>query len=230
MADTHIDQYETIAYGGFAVSQILALVVGLDPELDPMIKVAATRLASETDAMKAALEKAGAIEIVTYESKADVVAAGRTLLRRLVRYAESRPNGDAIANDILQGETLTTILRRRPVKLAAALNHASTAVEKYKASLPEHATWSADLLVVRDALSSLNEGVRRARIDRHQMTPEVASARASWLRRYTATKSIIEGVLRPLDRVSMMPEIFDDLAEQQRTKPVIVDEPTQPSP
>lgn len=230
MADTHIDQYETLAYGGFAVSQILALVIGLDPELDPMVQISATRLASETAAMEATLAKSGALDMVTYQAKSDVVASSRALLRRLVRYAESRPNGEAIVGDLLQGENLSTVLRRRPVKLAAALDHAISAVEKHKASLPEHAIWSADLHAARAALGSLNEGVRRARIDRHQMTPEIAAARASWLRRYAATKSIIEGVLRPLDRLSMMPEIFDDLAETQRTQSTIVDEPTLPSP
>jgi hypothetical protein len=117
MADPYIDQFETLAYGRFAVSQMLALLIGLDPELDPCVKIFANRLAADTDAMEAALAKSGALESVTYKSasgKTDVVAEARDVLRRVVRYAESRPDGAVLASRILQGESLTTVLRRRP--------------------------------------------------------------------------------------------------------------------
>jgi hypothetical protein len=38
MADSYIDKFETVLYGRFAASQILALLLGLDPELDPVGK------------------------------------------------------------------------------------------------------------------------------------------------------------------------------------------------
>jgi hypothetical protein len=232
MADPYIDQYETLAYGRFSAGQILALVVGLDPDLDPFVKIVAARLSAETDEMEKILGKADALDNVTYkpaEGAPDLVTQSRALLRRLVRYAESRPNGDSIASDILHGETLTTVLRRRPVKLAGALDHAASMITKHAASLPEHATWKADIAAAHDGLVALNEGVRAARTNRRQTTPEVDAARSAWLRRYSATKSIIEGILKPLGKLAMMPEIFDDLAETHRA-PGVSDEPAPEAP
>jgi len=231
MADPYIDQYETIAYGRFAVSQILSLLVGLDFELDPFIKTIAARLAADTDAMEAALAKAGALEGVTYKAppgKPDAVAEARDALRRVVRYAESRRDGAALAARILLGQSLTTVLRRRPVKLAAALGLAIDAIDANKDQLPEHEAFIKDLTAARDALSDLNEGVRKARTDRRKTTPEVTAARGAWLRRYTSTKLIVEGILKAVDRTALLPEIFDDLAEFHRA-PGVSDEPAEPT-
>ncbi|MDI1483528.1 hypothetical protein [Polyangium sp. y55x31] len=229
MADSYIDQYETLAYGRFAVVQILALVVGLDVEADGFVKLTADRLAAETDAMEVALKKAGALDVVTYkpaEGKPDVVGNAKSVLRRLVAYAESRENGEAIVADILRHENMSTVLRRRPVKLAAALDQAFKAIEKHEASLPEFAKWAHAVAAARDALGALNEGVRKARVDRREATPETEAARVKWLRRYAATKSIVEGILKPLGKVAMMPQIFDDLAEVHRAEGVS-DEPAK---
>ncbi|MDC3957711.1 hypothetical protein [Polyangium jinanense] len=223
MADPYIDQYETLAYGRFAVAQILALVIGLDPEANSFVKLTADRLAVETDTMEVVLKKAGALDAVTYkvvEGKPDVVGNAKGALRRLVAYAESREKGEAIVADILHHENMSTVLRRRPVKLVAALDHALTAIEKHKANLPEYANWAYHVAAARDALAALNEGVRKARVDRREATPETEAARLKWLRRYSATKLIVEGILKPLGKTAMMPEIFDDLAEVHRAEGV----------
>ncbi|MBK9265061.1 MAG: hypothetical protein IPM54_35440 [Polyangiaceae bacterium] len=232
MADPYIDQYETIAYGKFAVGQILALVVGLDSDADSFIKTAAARLLSDTEAMWTALSKVGSLEVVTYtaQESAAVLANSRQTLRRLVAYAESRVNGDAIVRDILNGETLSVTLRRRPVKLAAALEHALAAIKKHAASLPEHAQWTQDVTAAHNALADLNGSVRQARTDRRSMTPEVEVARNTWMRRYAATKLIIRGILEPLGKADMMPEIFDDLAEVHRAQGVRDEEAPEAPP
>jgi hypothetical protein len=202
-------------------------VIGLDPDLDPFVSLIASRLGAETEAMASALAKAGALENATYKAapgKTDAVADGRAILRRFALYVESRPDGDALAEKVLQGESLTTVLRRRPVKLAAALDHALSVLAQHKADLPEHESWAKALTASRDALASLNENVRKSRADRAQMTPEVAAARASWLRRYAGTKSIINGILKPLEKTSLLPSIFDDLAETHRATGVSDDD------
>ncbi len=229
MADSYIDHHETIAYGGFAVGQILTLVIGQDPELDASVHIVAKRLGNATDEMEATLKKANAVEIVTYTGQTDVVDQGRSVLRRLVKYAESREDGESIAKDLLNGDNLTTILRRRPVKLAAALQHAEKRIEKHTAALPEHASWTQQIKNARAALSTLNEGVRKARADRRAMTPEVAAGRERWMDRYAAAKLIVQGILRPLGKSHLMPEIFDDLAEQHRAVGVSDDEPPPPA-
>ena len=44
MADCYIDQHETILYGRFAVTQMLALLIGLDADFDSTLKVTAGRV------------------------------------------------------------------------------------------------------------------------------------------------------------------------------------------
>lgn len=231
MADPYIDQYETIAYGKFAVGQILSLVVGLDSDADSYVKVVASRLLSDTEAMWTALSKVGSLEVVTYsaEDSAAILQESRSALRRLVAYAESRHNGDEIVHDLLNGDTMTAILRRRPVKLAAALEHALTAIKKHQSSLPEHADWSQKVAEAHAALVALNGNVRKARTDRKGMTPEMDNARTTWLKRYSATKLVIRGILEPMGKGDMMPEIFDDLAEVHRAQGVY-DDDTAASP
>ena len=226
MPDPYIDQYETVAYGKFAVGQILSLVVGLDPEADSFVKTSASRLLSDTESMWTALSKVGSLEVVTYsaEDSASILDQSKSTLRRLVAYADSRANGEEILRDILQGDTMTVILRRRPVKIAAALELALAAIKKHQASLPEHAKWAQDVANVHSALVALNGNVRKARTDRRGMTPEVEVARNTWLKRYTSTKLIIRGILEPMGKGDMMPEIFDDLAETHRAHGVYDDD------
>ncbi len=229
MADPYVDQYETVAYGKFAVGQILTLVVGLDSDADSFVKVIASRLLADTEAMWSALAKVGSIDVVTYtaESSAAIVSQSRGILKRLVAYAESRDNGEAIANEILQGDILSVILRRRPVKPAATLEHALAVIEKHQDSLPEHDKWTLEVTAAHSALAQLNGHVRRARIDRRGMTPECEVARDTWLRRYASTKLVIRGILEPLGKGESMPEIFDDLAEVHRAHGVTDDAPEQ---
>jgi len=56
------------------------------------------------------------------------------------------------------------------------------------------------------------------------MTPEVDMARTTWLKRYAATKHIIRGILEPMGKGDLMPEIFDDLADVHRAHGVFDDE------
>jgi hypothetical protein len=219
MADTYIDQFETIAYGKFATSQIKSRAMGLEPEYDSALKHVSGKLKKATTAVAAALEKAGAMSVVTYKPKAgsvDPVAAARDVLRRLAKYAESRPEGRAVVKDILGGETLTTAMRRRPSKLVGALDTALAAVAKHKQKLPEHQAWASELTAAHKTLDALDKTVKKTRTERREMTPEVATARAEWLKIYGAAKLLVESVLRLHDKTALMPEIFDDLAARPR--------------
>lgn len=226
MPDPYIDQYETVAYGKFAVGQILSLVVGLDPEADAFVKTSASRLLSDTESMWTALSKVGSLEVVTYsaEDSANILEQSKSTLRRLAAYADSRDNGEVILRDILQGDSVSVVLRRRPVKIAATLELALAAIKKHQASLPEHTKWAQDVANVHAALVALNGNVRKARTDRRAMTPEVEVARNTWLKRYVSTKLIIRGILEPIGKADMMPEIFDDLAETHRAHGVYDDD------
>jgi hypothetical protein len=216
MADPYIDNLETLAYGDFAIAQFPALLVGLDPDFDDALKTAAARISASTEAMRAALKKAGEIDVITYkptDGALDPIGDARSVLRRFVSYADSREGGDAIVKSALNGEAPSTVLRRRPAKLSAALAHAVGVIAKHKAELPEHAKWTAALNTAKKALDDRSTAVRQSRTERRDATPEVAAARAEWFKTYGAAKLIIEGVLRYHDKTVLMPEVFDDLAE-----------------
>ena len=124
MSDPYIDQNETQAYGPFAIAQIEALIIGIDPVFKKPLSHTIALLQERTAAVAAAVHKAGAVDVTTYKSAAsdvDPVATGRDVMRRMVKYAESRPGGDAIAGKLLNAETLTTVLRRRPAKLIGSM-------------------------------------------------------------------------------------------------------------
>lgn len=237
MTDTYIDQHEPLSYGPFAVTQIKAHVIGLEPAIDGALGAIVGRLTSAGEAMQKALSKAGDVDGTTYASgkaDADPVGAARDVMRRVVRYAESRPDGDALAAKILDGEALSTVIRRRPAKLLGALQHAIDTVGANKAKLAEHKAWTAELTAAHLALGALDKKVRTSRIGRRAMTPEVKAAREAWLVVYGAAKLIVEGVLRLQGKVALLPEIFDDLAEVHRA-PGVTDggapaEPVAPEP
>ena len=219
MADSYISNLEILSYGPFAVEQTHALVVGLDPAFNSALSLATTRLIDANEAMHAALTKAGQVTVVTYktaEGDPDPIAHARAELRRCVSYADSRAGGAAIVKDILAGEALSTVVRRRPAKLAGALGHALDAVAKHASALPEHAQWTASLSAAKSAIDSLNTSVRLSRSERREATPEIAAARAQWFKVYGAAKLIVEAVLRYQDKSALLAEVFDDLAEVHR--------------
>lgn len=232
--DTYIDQHETQAYGPFTVAQIRSVAVGIDPDFDHALNAVAGRLETSTAEMLAQLKRSGNLVRVTYtgasEGESDPVTEGRDALERLVGYVSSRKGvGKEIAAKVLNNESLSTAKRRRPVKLAGTLSTAITVIDDHRAQLPEADAWITELTDVRDRLNDLNEGVRRSRIDKKDMTPEVAAARAAWLTAYNAAKLQVEAVLKLHGRVELMPLIFDDLAEVHKTVGTTDDPPPDPS-
>lgn len=221
MPDNYIDNLETLSYGPFAVDQIKSLVIDrdLDPDFNKALAAVSARLTDATDGMRAALTRAGQIAVVTYkaaEGAPDAIAHARAELRRCVSYADSRAGGPAIVKDLLFGEALSTVLRRRPAKLAGSLGHALGAVARHKSELPEHSKWTASLTAAKEAIDTLNTSVRQSRNERRDATPETAAARTAWFTAYAGAKLIVEGVLRYSGKTALMSEIFDDLAEVHR--------------
>ncbi|APR84302.1 Hypothetical protein A7982_09651 [Minicystis rosea] len=217
--DTYITQYEAIGYGGFAAQQMIALLKGIDPDFDPAVDTMSKRVTGATEILRAALQKADGVEITTYVGAAgadDPLAGARAVLKRVVKYAESRAGGESIVRAILHGETLTAVLRLRPAKLLPALDHAIAAVAQHQGDLPEHQAWTDALTKAKNALAALDSAVRKSRVERRAMTPEVQAARESWLKVYDAAKLFCEGLLLLQDKERLLPEVFDDLAEIHR--------------
>ncbi|WP_437736673.1 hypothetical protein [Sorangium sp. So ce1335] len=219
-----IYQRDIEAYGRFTSSQIQRLVVPVDAGFRQALRAVVTRLDAATGALIEARRRAAAAAVAapapraSRRGRADPVAGARDLMRRLVEHAASRPGGVALARDLLQGRTLATVLRGRPAKLAAALTHALEVIEQDRRRLPDREAWAAELQRSREALEPLLRSVRKTRLARRTMTPEVKAARDAWITTYGAAKLLVECVLRLHGKVSLMPEIFDDLADATRAR------------
>ncbi|WP_437329240.1 hypothetical protein [Sorangium sp. So ce381] len=222
MPDPYIYQRDIETYGRLTASQIRKLVLPVDAGFGSALRTVTARLDAATEALRKATLDATAAPVPPSASRgsrggrANPVAAGRGLLRRLVEHAASRPNGAALARGLLRGQTLATVLRRRPAALAAALTHAIEVLEQHEGQLPEREAWTADLERSRDALEPLIRSVRKTRLARRTMTPEMKAARDEWITTYGAAKLLVECVLRLHGKTSLMPEIFGDLPRAPR--------------
>ncbi|WP_437680582.1 hypothetical protein [Sorangium sp. So ce131] len=220
MSDSYIYQRDIPVFGRSAASQIRKLVLPMDAGFRQALRTMTARLDAATAAVGEAMRNAAAAPPRAPASGRSSkgqhapVATGRDLMRRLLTYAASRPSGAAVARDILQGQTLAAVLRRRPAELIEVMTQALEALERHKRRLPEHAEWTTAIERSRDALEPLTRSVRKSRLARRAMTPEVKAARDEWLTIYRAAKLLVECVLRLHGKVSLMPQIFDDLADE----------------
>ncbi len=234
MADPYIDQFETQSYGPFAVSQVAALAMDIDPAYASLFTHLTGVVTTRTKALGALLERADDHVSVTYKpapGAADPVADAVDVVRKLSAYASSRDDADALTDAVLGGRTITAIGKLRPARLPEVLDTALKAVAKNHDALPEHALWTRRLRKALDAVSELNTRVRTSRSARREMTPDIAAGREAWLVAYGALKLAVESVLKLHGKLRLMPEIFDDLAEVHRASGVSDgDPPTPPAP
>jgi hypothetical protein len=221
MNDARIDPYEAIAFGRFTAAQIQTLLLGLDVELDPTLKLVATRVSSASEALENAMIRSGMPELLLHRpapGQPDFVREARDSLRGVVHDAEAGRDGFMLASRLLQGESLSTALRRTPAKLLTRLDHAQTVVEESKKRFPTHEIWIRRLERARQSLDAFDMKVRSARGERHSIAPDVYAAWQPWQRTYAAAKHIVIGVLAGCDQVVLVREVFDDLADEMEAR------------
>jgi len=217
MNDPRMDPYEAIAYGRFTAAQIHTLLLGLDVELDGTLKLVASRVASAGDALESTLLRSGIPELLLHrvpEGETDPLHIARGTLRDLVHYAESVREGFVVASKLLQGESLSTAVRRTPMKLIARLEHAHLAIGRMEEMMPDHAKWSAAVEQARADLVTFDAEVNARRAERRSLTPEVTAAWTNWQRSYVSAKHIVIGILAGCEKVPLIREVFDDLADE----------------
>jgi hypothetical protein len=221
MHDARLNPYEALAFGRFTAAQIQTLLLGLDVEFDPMLKLVATRVSSTSEALEMAMIRSGTPEILlhrTVRGQSDPVRDARDALRGVVHDAEMGRDGFMLASRLLQGESLSTALRRTPTKLLARLDHARITVEESKGTLRTHEHWSFTLERSRLALAAFDANVRSARSERRSIAPDVYAAWQPWQRTYAAAKHLVIGVLAGCDQVVLVREVFDDLADEMEAR------------
>ncbi|HEX2568954.1 MAG TPA: hypothetical protein VH877_05290 [Polyangia bacterium] len=212
--------------------QIESVILGLEPDYDPVLRTMSGRMLTATELVSQALGRAGQLVATTFKragGEADRVESARDVLRRLVSYIESQPDGARIRQTLIGRQSTSKAVRVRSSKLLGVLSHALTVLDKERESLPEAMQRMAEVKAAHMALEALDRQVREARAGRRQMTPEVQAARANWLTVYAALKLLVESVLRLRGQTERMSEIFDDLAEIHRA-PEVSDEgaPSKP--
>ncbi|MBK9266525.1 MAG: hypothetical protein IPM54_42900 [Polyangiaceae bacterium] len=221
MHDARMDSYEAIAFGRFTAAQIHTLLLGLDVELDPTLKLVAIRVQSASEALENAMLRSGTPEFLLHRAapgQPDFLREARDALRGVVHDAETGRDGFMLASKLLQGESLSTALRRTPAKLLARLDHAREVVEKSKDVLSTHEMWIRALDRTRQSLAAFDAKVRAARSERRSIAPDVYAAWQPWQRTYAAAKHIVIGVLAGCDQVVLVREVFDDLADEMEAR------------
>jgi hypothetical protein len=221
MSNAILDLYEAPAYGRFTAAQILTLLLGLDPELDPTIRLVAARSSTASDVLEVALLRTNAPPLLLHRPEAgapDPVPRAREVLRALVHHAERSHDGFAVASRLLQGESLSTAIRRTPQRLLARMEHAGAVLQRRKVVLPEHDEWTARVIAARDNLASFDEKVRALRTERRSITSDITYGWIAWQRTYAATKHFVQGVLVSCDKVGLERELFDDLQNEEEER------------
>ena len=221
MQDARVDFYEAIAFGRFTAAQIQTLLLGVDLELDSTLKLVATRVLSTSEALELAMIRTGTPEFLLHRNgpgQPDPVREARDALRGVVHDAESGRDGFMMASRLLQGESLSTALRRTPAKLLARLEHARTVVAESKRTLTTHEHWLQALERARESLSAFDNKVRTARTERRSIAPEVYAAWQPWQRTYVSAKHIVIGILAGCEQLPLVREVFDDLADETEAR------------
>lgn len=115
----------------------------------------------------------------------------------------------------------STLSRRRLPKLTGSIAKMIEALTPH-AEGPNAINGAADWLTeLREAhaIALRNQEARSsAKASRIELAPHAEEARQAWLARYLANKRLAEAILRHDGAVALMPVIFDDLAEVQRSK------------
>jgi hypothetical protein len=177
----------------------------------------AGRVASASDALEVALLRAGEPPLLLHrapEGKHDPVHAAREALRDLLHYVASCRDGYSITSRLLQGESLSTALRRTPMKLIGRLEHACHAIDRMHSMIPDHEKWIRLVDDARESLSSFDAEVHAERAARRALSSECSQAWATWQRTYASAKYVVLGVLAGCDKVPLVREVFDDLSDE----------------
>jgi hypothetical protein len=221
MQNAQLDPYEALAFGRFTAAQIQTLLLGLDVELDPTLRLVANRVSSTNEALETAMIRSGTPEILLHRAptgQPDPVREARDALRGVVHDAEMGRDGFMLASRLLQGESLSTALRRTPTKLLTRLEHARDIVEESKNTLQTYEHWILMLDRARLALAAFDINVRAARSEMRGVPSEVYAAWQPWQRIYAAAKHIVIGVLAGCDQVPLVREVFDDYADEMEPR------------
>jgi hypothetical protein len=225
MADPYIDPQETQLYGAFACEQLEQVCIGKVPGLDGTVRFAIASQREANAAMKAVLDRTPKVKPVEGEPVAEM----RDFCVRFGKHIESHKKPVAMS-EFFGDDAPSLAGRRRLHKLVALAAHLVKAIEKHKGAVRDHKHWLDELRPLHAQLETLEKNERASKLTAAELGPELRAAREAWLAVYTANKALITGVLRHAGQLSLMPLIFDDLAEVHRVSGVVDGPAPAPDP
>ena len=220
MADEYIDQFETRVYGSYCREQMADVCLGRIPALDATVQFAIAEQGRVDAEMTSVLARQPVAPPALTEAEA--VAVARDAITRFGSYIGSLKGRPLDQKRFFRGVAPSVVARLRLTKLSGMVKHlAGELVAAGDAT--RDASWIAELNEAQAQLSALERAHRSAKVERVDLSPEVAAARDRWLVVYSANKSLIRGFLGHLGKPELLPLIFDDLAEVQRAPGVTPD-------
>lgn len=218
MADAYIDLFETIIYGQLACTEMRARVLPLHPAWGSAVERCIELQEAANANVKAVIAQLSGYQV----NEAEIATVTDTIVRfgAWLNSLKGRPL-DPIR--FFGSAAPSAVGRERLSKLTGHLERMIEELEPYvdgtKGPPIEGAGSRLNELKEAHAIALRNREGQRAALElRRTLSPQAAAAREAWLRTYVANKRLIEGILRHHDREALMPLIFDDLAEVQRSK------------
>jgi hypothetical protein len=226
VADPYIDQFETQIYGLFAREQMKEVCLGRIEKLDPLVHFAIAAQKKADDKMKEALDRQPAPRPALSEE--DALTEARDVIIRFGSYIGSLKGRPIDPKVFFRNEPPSLLARRRITKLVAGMKHIVDEFDKQKKHMGDAKTWQTELTTAYENLATVEKQHRAHRVERADLAPDVAAARAAWLTVYNANKSLIEGLLAHAGKPELLPLVFDDLAEVHRVSGVSDAAPAEP--
>lgn len=229
MADKYIDLDETQLYGPHAVKQILAVAVGLVPELDPALRFVAQELAQTTQAAGAAIKAgrtASAGQRSGKKAKGPALAAAVSLLGRFSRHLQTHPESLDRKTFFPEDGTAGGV-GRSAARVLLALGRIDGALDRPGCPVRDRETWKDEITAAIGALAPVVEQSAAAHTARRLATPEQEAAYRAFLQVYQVSKCVVEGVLRYAGKLHLLGAIFHDLVVPAGTKVTAI--PTPPA-
>ncbi len=224
MTDSYIDPFETIIYGNHARKMIQKHVLGVEAGFDGALHLVLNHQERVDKRMSELVAK------LPVNRGDDVsLADGKDSLVRFGKWIDSIKGRPLDKRKFFGTAAPSAVAGRRGTKLVGALALAVDQLRPYATgnqAVPGASAWLDELVAAHAAAEQRFNEKLDARLVQAMTGPELQVAREQWLGTYTANKRLLEGVLRHLDKIELLPIIFDDLAERQ----VTAAEPTDGAP
>lgn len=218
MADPYVDVFETLIYGKLASREMRRLVMPLNPAWAGTVAWCIEEQDKANARMAAIVARLELPEVndEELEKVTDTIV-------RFGYWIASLPGNPLDAYKFFAGHTPSDIGEARLSKLPGHLERMINALEPHAAAPPEERIEGvvSRIAALREAhaIAERNRAAQQlaqqARVD---LRPEATAAREDWLKAYIANKYTMEGLLRHADKLEWKSLIFDDLAEEQRSK------------